>query len=69
MGFLSLSLEEIPTLIIFVKGLPRHLRVIWGIERLPVSITNATDTDYQIVAFFCDLVEVTLKPKIKVDPA
>ena len=36
-----LSLEELPYLVVVVAGPPRHARVLWGIERLPVPFTNS----------------------------
>ena len=52
--------------IVLVKGPPHHIRVIWGVEKIPVSFTKATNIDRHIVNFSQDLVEDILLPTIKI---
>ena len=63
----SLALKERLALVVVVAGQPRHIRVLWGIERLPVSFTNSSSTDGQTVTFSRDMVEGTLPPTVKIN--
>ena len=65
---MSLSLADIPSIFIIIKGLPRHLQVLLGVEHLPDLFTTTTGMYGQIVAFSCNLIKVTLTKTIKVEP-
>ena len=47
----SLPQHEIPSLLVIVEKPTRHIRVLWGIEKLPFSYENRTALDGRIVAF------------------
>ena len=63
----SLPLQERPALLIIVKGPTRHLQVLWGIEKLPVSYTNKTAIGGHIVAFSHDIVAGDTPPTISIN--
>ena len=63
----SLPQPERPTLLIIVEGPTRHIRVLWGIEKLPYSYADKTALDGRIVAFSRDIVAGNTPPTIAVN--
>ena len=63
----SLSQQERPVLLIIVEEPTRHVRFLWGIERLPFSYANRTALDGHIVAFSCNIVTGNTPPTIAID--
>ena len=63
----SLPEHERPSLLIIVEEPKHHIRVLWGIEKLPFSYANRTALDGRIVAFFCDTLEGNTPPIIAID--
>ena len=63
----SLPQQERPALLIIVKEPTRHIRVLWGIEKLPFSYANRTALDGRIFAFSRDIVSGNTPPTIATD--
>ena len=63
----SLKQQERPALLIIVKEATRHIRVLWGIDKLPFSYENRTSLDGRIVAFSCDIIAGNTPPTIAID--
>ena len=63
----SLPQHERPALVIIVEEPTRHIRVLWGIEKLPFSYANRTALDGRIVAFSRDIVAGNTPPIISID--
>ena len=63
----SLPQQERPALIILVEQPTRHIRVLWGVEKLPYSYANKTDLYGRVVAFSRDVVAGSTPPTIAVD--
>ena len=59
--------QERPALLILVEQPTRHIRVLWGVEKLPYSYANKTDLDGRVVAFSRDVVAGSTPPTIAVD--
>ena len=59
--------HEIPDLLIIVEEPTRHIRVLWGSEKLPYSYTNKTTLDGRILAFSRDIVAGNTPPTIAVN--
>ena len=62
----SLPRQEQPALLIIVKQPTRHIRVLWGIEKLPFSYANRTTLDCHIVTFSRDIVTGDTQPTIAI---
>ena len=52
----SLPQQDNPALLIIVEELTRHIRFLWGIEKLPFSYAIRTALNIHIVAFFHNIV-------------
>ena len=52
----SLPQQERPALLILVEQPTRHIRVLWGVEKLPYYYANKTNLDGRVVAFSRDVV-------------
>ena len=63
----SLPQPKRPTLLIIVEQLTRHIRVLWGIEKIPYSYANKTALDGHVVTFSRDVVAGNAPPTIAVD--
>ena len=63
----SFPQQEMPALLIIVEDPTRHIRVLWGIEKLPFSYENRTALDGRIVALYCDIVAGNTPPSIAID--
>ena len=63
----SLPHHKRPALLVIVEELTRHIRVLWGIEKLPYSYANKTSLDGRIVAFSRDVVAGNTPPTISVN--
>ena len=63
----SLPLQERLALLVIVEETTRHIRVLWGIDKLPFSYANRTALDGHIVAFSCDIVAGDTPPTIAID--
>ena len=62
----SLLRQEIPYLRIIVKEPTRHIRVLWGIEKLPLSYANRTALVGHIIAFSCNIIAGETPPTITI---
>ena len=60
----SLPRQERPSLLIIFKEPTRHIRFLWGIEKLSFSYANRTALDGQIVDFSRDIVAGDTPPTI-----
>ena len=58
--------QEIPSLLTIVEEPTRHIRVLWGIEKLPFSYANRTALDAHIIAFSRDIVLGDTPPAIAI---
>ena len=63
----SLPQHERPAFLIIVEEPKRHIRVLWGIEKLPLSYANRTALDGRIGAFSRDIVAGNTPPTISID--
>ena len=63
----SLPQPERPALLIIVEEPTRHIRVLWGIEKLPYSYANKIALDGRVVAFSRDIISGNTPPTIAVD--
>ena len=63
----SLPQHERPDLLIIVEEPTRHIRFLWGIEKLPFSYANRTTLGGRIVAFYRDIVTGNTPPTIAID--
>ena len=63
----SLPQPKRPALLIIVEELTCHIRVLWGIEKLPYSYANKTTPDGRVLAFSGDIISVNTPPTIAVD--
>ena len=61
-----LTRQERPALLIIVTQATHHIRVLWGIEKLPFSYANMTGLDGHIVAFSRDIVAGEKPPTIAI---
>ena len=64
----SLMLQERPSLLIFVMGPTRHLRLLWGIGKKHFSYASKTALYGHIVAFYRDIVARDTPPTISINP-
>ena len=62
----SLPQQERPALLVIVDEPTHHIRVLWGIEKLPYSYANRTALDGHIVAFSRDVVAGNTPPTISI---
>ena len=62
----SLPQQERPSLLIIIEGTMHHMRVLWGIEKLPFSYANRNALDGRIVAFSRDIVAGNTPPTISI---
>ena len=62
----SLPHHERPALLVIVDEPMLHIRVLWGIEKLPYSYAKKTALDSRIVAFSRDIVSGNTPPTIAV---
>ena len=65
LGILTTSID--PALLVIVEELTRHIRVLWGIEKLTFSYANRTALDGHIIAFSRDIVAGNTPPTIAID--
>ena len=63
----SLPQPERPALLIIIEEPTRHIRVLWGIKKLPYSYANKIALDGRVVAFSRDIVAGNTPPTIAVD--
>ena len=63
----SLPQPKRSALLIIVEQPTRHIRVLWGIEKLPYSYANKTALDGRVVAFSRDIVAGNTPPTIAVN--
>ena len=63
----SLLQHKRPSLLVIVEEPTRHIRVLWGIEKLPYSYANKTTLDGRIVDFSRDIVAGNTPPTISVN--
>ena len=63
----SLPQQERPALLVIVEEPTRHLRVIWGIKKLPFSYANRTALDGHFIAFSRNIVAGDTPPTIAID--
>ena len=63
----SLLQHERPALLIIVEDPTRHIRVLWGIEKLPYSYAKKIALDGHILAFSRDIVAGNTPPTIAVN--
>ena len=63
----SLPQPKRPTLLIIVEQPTRHIRVLWGTEKIPYSYANKTALDGRVVAFSRDIVAGNTPPTIAID--
>ena len=63
----SLPQYKMPALLIIVKEPTRHIRVLWGIEKLPFSYANRTALDCRIIAFSRNIFAGNTPPTIAID--
>ena len=63
----SLPQHKRPSLLVIVEEPTRHIRVLWGIEKLPYSYANKTALDGRTVSFSRDVVAGNTPPTISVN--
>ena len=63
----SLPRQERPALLVIVEEPTRHIRVLWGIEKLPFSYANRTALNGHIVAFSRDIAAGNTPPTISIN--
>ena len=63
----SLSQHKRPALLVIVEEPTRHIRLLWGIEKIPYSYANKTALDGRIVVLSGDLVAGNTPPTISVN--
>ena len=63
----SLPQQERPALLTIVEEPTGHIRVLWGIEKLPFSYAKGTALDGCIVTFSRDIVAGDTPPTIAID--
>ena len=63
----SLPQHKRPALLVIVEEPTRHIRVLWGIEKLPYSYANKTALDGRTVSFSRDVVAGNTPPTISVN--
>ena len=56
-----------PALLVIFEEPTRHIRFLWGIEKLPLSYSNSTALDGRIVTFSRDIVAGNTPPTIYID--
>ena len=59
--------QERPALLVIVKEPTRHIRVLWGIKKLPFSYSNRTALVGHIIAFSRDIVAGNTLTTIAID--
>ena len=59
--------QERQALLVISEEPTLHIRVLWGIEKLPFSYVNRTSLDGHIVAFSCHIVAGNTPPTITID--
>ena len=62
-----LSRQERQALLVISEEPTLHIRVLWGIEKLPFSYVNRTSLDDHIVAFSCHIVAGNTPRTITID--
>ena len=63
----SLPRQEGPALLVIVEEPTCHIRVFWGIEKLPFSYANRTALYGHIVAFSRDILAGNTPPTIAIE--
>ena len=58
--------QKRPDLLIILEEPTRHIRFLWGIEKLPFSYANRTALNGHIVDFFCDIIAGDTPPTISI---
>ena len=59
--------QKRPDLLIIVAEPPRHIRVLWAIEKPPYTYANRNALDGHIVAFSCNIVAGNTPPTITIE--